>query len=116
MSPEPRPSRIRQQLHDRIREVAADGSWTVVNATTVVFTDQIPFPAHMRSWPGVKGGFPYRDWGPTADRHVFVTATSAQPIIGVSRGPWTPRVDSMVSIRRALEILADPVALLDRSG
>ncbi len=93
--------------------VAATGPWTVVSSTTVRFTWTLETPAHMRAWPSLWPGGKPIDYGPTYDRHVFVTGTARQPIVRVCRAPWVTCTDVSVSYRRACEILADPETALD---
>lgn len=60
---------------------------------------------------------PERWWGmPTYDSHEFLTFLFTdrnrvpKVIYGVTRTPWTGRQDSSISYRKALTLLAQPVA------
>jgi hypothetical protein len=47
------------------------------------------------------------------ERHVFVTVVTGlrwAVILGTSAAPWSRRLDRRVSMRRAVEILADPAS------
>lgn len=52
-------------------------------------------------------------WGsPTYSRLVFLTFMPGRPatvILGVSPAPWVGRQDSVISLKRAFEVLANPV-------
>lgn len=56
---------------------------------------------------------PARYWGsPTYSRLVFLTfmpGRRATVILGVSPAPWVGRRDSVISLKRAFEVLANPV-------
>lgn len=96
-----------------VRAGVESGTWTAVDRQTIRYTEERPFPRDhpMRSWPSSWGGRPpYRDWGPTFDRHLFVTVVGKSKILGVSGGPWTGRRDSPMTNTRTLEILKDPAA------
>lgn len=106
----------RQALAEAVT-VAPGRGWQVVEGRpgrTVRWDRELPFPDHMRRWPGLRGNRPYADWGPTYVQHVFITDLGfGAPLLRVCRAPWVEVQDLSVSLARALEILADPALALD---
>jgi hypothetical protein len=107
----------RQALLDAMSGAADDG-WERVGGPwllSVRWDRKLPFPDHMRTYPGLHGGFPYKSWAATYQQSVFVTlATPASsPLLRVNAAPWVNSRDSDLTLTRAMSVLADPASALD---
>ena len=103
----------RQALLDAMRAKAEDG-WTHIpdHSGYCIRWDRVrDFPDHMRRWPDLHGGYPYRNWAATYTQHVFITmATATSVLMTVHSAPWMTGSTRDLTIKRALEILADPAS------
>ncbi|MDQ0376572.1 hypothetical protein [Amycolatopsis thermophila] len=93
------PSRIRDEFHTALRAAANTDAWTVLDGNTVRWTETLPTPGWVspRQWPE-----------PQYKRHLFITATSGQPIVRIASAPWVEARDHFVPLRRALELVRNP--------
>ena len=109
----------RAALHAAFRD-PPPGWVRVPEAPTLAirWSREVEFPADhpMRGWPDLHGGKPYANWEPTYTQHVFINLThpASMPIIRVVRAPWVECRDSEATLTRALAVLADPEAELER--
>jgi hypothetical protein len=110
-------SKKRQQLIDDLRTAAATGDrWKLVagHGLTVRYTETLPTPQHMRTWPSQHNSNLHPYDTETYDRHVFLTLAhvQAKPLLRIARAPWVGATDTEISLARALEVLADPGSVL----
>lgn len=110
-------SKKRQQLIDDLRAAAAIGDqWKAVagHGLTVRYTETLPTPERMRTWPSQHSPNLHPYDTETYDRHVFLTLvhTQARPLLRIARAPWVGATDTEISLARALEVLADPASVL----
>ena len=110
-------SKKRQQLIDDLRAAASTGDrWKLVagHGLTVRYTETLPTPQRMRTWPSLHSPNVHPYDTETYDRHVFLTLahTQAKPLLRVARAPWMGAIDTEISLARALEVLADPASVL----
>jgi len=103
-------NRKRQALLDALR--TPPEGWERVPETpglTIRWGRDQDFPDYMRHGA-------YANWDPTYRQLVFLTLVSAKaaPIMRVCRAPWVNCQDTEPSLERALAVLADPAAELER--
>jgi hypothetical protein len=104
-----------QKLADLMRAKVAEGTWTVIDGSTIRWMSEPMLPnPRMLDAKGQIGGWPGDS---EFHRIVFLSfiprsrpGTGAR-ILGVARAPWVGRMDSPITFKRAFEALADPAAL-----
>ncbi len=87
-----------EKLAAAAREAVDSGRWERLGGG-IRWAQELPTPENI----------PARWWGAeTYKRRVFLNLAGGRPLIGIDRCPWTERLDTSVSFKRAHEILADP--------
>lgn len=93
------------ELAEAMRAAIRSGAWEVTGATSIRYSEtNLPTPEYARD---------ARWWDPeTYDRHVFVKAVQGAKkwsvFVRVNRAPWVSVSESEVTLKRALEVVANP--------
>lgn len=94
-----------RELAHAMRDAVKGGAWEWTGPTGMRYTEAcIPTPQYARD---------NRWWDPeTYDRHVFVKIVQGRDrwhmFVRVSATPWTGASESEVTMKRALEVIANP--------
>lgn len=103
----------RLELFETMKAKADEGSWT-----------HIPdHPGYCIRWDRVqetpdwiRDREAYKNWDPQYTQHVFITLATpdSSPLMSVHPAPWvTGRMGIDLTLKRAFEVLANPVAVLE---